>query len=401
MQFTHEHDAIRATTRRFALQEVNPHVDAWEDAGEFPAHALFPKLAGLGLLGIDKPVEYGGLGLAFSYLAAFTEELGRRCDCGGIPMAVSVQTSMCSPALALHGSDALRREFLAPSIAGDQVGCIGVTEAGAGSDVAAIRTSARSAGDDYIINGSKTYITNGAQADWMCCLLNTDGGPAHANKSLVIVPMKTKGVTVSRKLRKLGMWSSDTAEIFFDDVRIPKRHRIGAEGAGFKVQMEQFQEERLVACLTQLGRIDLALDLTVSYTRERQVFGAPVLANQAVQFRLAELVTEVEMLRSLVWRAVEDYDAGLDITRLASMAKLRAGRISREVMDSCLQLFGGSGYMWETPIARLWRDCRLLSIGGGSDEVMLRIIAQLEGFSGREKASPPQSAARSDRSSAA
>jgi citronellyl-CoA dehydrogenase len=365
--------------------EINPHVEAWEEAGTFPAHALFASLGRLGLLGIDKPTDYGGLGLDFSYMAAFTEEMGRRCTCGGVPMAVSVHTSMCTPALARHGSDDLRREFLAPSIAGAMVGCIGVTEPGAGSDVAAIRTTARSDGDDYIINGSKTYITNGVQADWMCCLLNISDGPPHRNKSLVIVPMRTKGVNISRKLRKLGMWSSDTAEIFFDDVRVPKRHRIGAEGEGFKVQMEQFQEERLVACITQLGRIDLALELTVAYAREREVFGAPVIANQVVQFRLAELVTEVEMLRSLVWRAVDDYVAGRNITRLASMAKLRAGRISREVTDGCMQFFGGMGYMWETPIARLWRDCRLLSIGGGADEVMLRLIAQIEGFSGSEQ----------------
>lgn len=388
MKLSHEHEEIRATTRRFVEAEINPNVDAWEEAGEFPAHSLFPKLGRLGFLGIDKPVDYGGLGLDFSYLAAFTEEMGRRCDCGGIPMAVSVHTSMCTPALAWHGSDALRREFLAPSITGEQVGCIGVTEPGAGSDVAAIRTSARSDGDDYIINGSKIYITNGAQADWMCCLLNTSDGPPHRNKSLVIVPMRSRGVTVSRKLRKLGMWSSDTAEIFLDDVRVPKRHRIGAEGDGFRVQMEQFQEERLVACITQLGRIDLALELTVAYTRERRVFGTPVISNQSVQFRLAELVTEVEMLRSLVWRAIEDYVARRDITRLASMAKLRAGRISREVTDSCLQFFGGMGYMWETPIARLWRDCRLLSIGGGADEVMLRVISQIEGFSGERGGRP-------------
>ena len=254
-----------------------------------------------------------------------------------------------------------------------------MTEPSAGSDVAAIKTTARAERGDYVINGAKTYISNGAQADWMCCLLNTGEGDPHRNKSLVVIPMKAEGVTVARTLDKLGMLSSDTAEIYLDDVRVPQRHRIGAEGEGFKVQMWQFQEERLAAAVFTLGALDAILEMTKNFTRERQAFGRPLIANQVIQFRLAELSTEVELLRALIYRAVEDYDSGEDVTRLASMAKLKAGRLGRELTDSCLQYFGGQGFMWETPIARFYRDNRLLSIGGGADEIMLRIIAKLEG----------------------
>jgi len=297
-------------------------------------------------------------------------------------MAIGVQTDMATPALARFGSDELRAEFLTPAIAGDQVACIGVSEPGAGSDVAAIRTSARSDGDDYVINGGKLWITNGAQADWMCCLANTGEGPVHRNKSLIIVPMATKGVTVERKLRKIGMNASDTTQIRFDDVRVPKRHRIGDEGAGFTYQMLQFQEERLWSIAANLKPMEQSIEATVDYTKTRNIFGKPVLDNQVVQFTLAELQTEVEALRSLLYRATEDYLTGVDVTLLASMGKLKAGRLSRQVADKCLQYWGGMGFTWETPVSRFFRDGRLLSIGGGADEVMLSIISRRLGYSG-------------------
>jgi len=240
MLFTKEHDQLRATIRKIVDQEINPHVDAWEEAESFPAHELFPKLGAAGLLGITKEPLYGGAGLDWSYALVLAEELGR-VECGGVPMAIGVQTDMCTPALARFGSDELKGEFLAPAVAGTAVGCIGVSEPGAGSDVAGIKTFARREGSDYVISGSKMWITNGLQADWMCCLANTSDGPPHRNKSLIVVPLDAKGVERARKIRKLGLWASDTAQIFFDEVRVPQRYRIGDEGAGFTYQMVQFQ----------------------------------------------------------------------------------------------------------------------------------------------------------------
>jgi citronellyl-CoA dehydrogenase len=378
MKFTPEHEELKRTIERFVEQELNPHVDEWEEAGIFPAHEVFRKLGELGLLGLTKPEAYGGAGLDYSYSVLMAETLGNT-RCGGVPMAIGVQTDMATPALARFGSDELRAEFLAPAIAGTAVACIGVSEPGAGSDVASIRTTARKDGDDYVISGGKLWITNGTQADWMCCLANTSEGSPHRNKSLIIVPMKSKGVSIERKLRKIGMNSSDTAQIHFDDVRVPRRHLIGEEGHGFTYQMLQFQEERLWGAANALMGLDHAVRDTIEYTRSRKIFGRPVLDNQVVHFTLAELQTEIEALRALVYRATELYVAGRDVTQLASMAKLKAGRLTREVADKCLQYWGGMGYTWENPVSRLYRDGRLASIGGGADEVMLSILCKTMG----------------------
>ena len=375
MHFTDEHNAIRATTAQFVDKEIAPYVDEWEQTGLFPAHELFKKLGDLGLLGIAKPQAYGGMGLDYSYQVVFSEELGR-IRCGGVPMAIGVQTDMATPALAKFGSDELKREFLAPAVSGDAVCSIGVSEPHAGSDVAAIKTTARKDGDDYIINGTKMWITNSTQADFICLLVNTSDDVVHKNKSLVIVPTDTPGISFSERLDKLGMRSSDTAQIFFDDVRVPQRYRIGAEGAGFSYQMQQFQEERLFAAANTLKGLENVIQDTIDYTRDRTAFGQPVLANQAVHFRLAELQTEVELLRALTYDAVEGYIAGNDVTLKASMAKLKAGRLAREVTDSCLQYWGGMGFMWDNPVSRAYRDMRLTSIGGGTDEMMLGIICK-------------------------
>lgn len=376
---SHEHQELQRTLKRFIESEINPHVDEWEEAGIFPAHALFRKMGELGLLGLTKPVEYGGLGLDYSYSMAMAETLGH-VDCGAIPMAIGVQTDMCTPALARFGSDALRREFLAPAISGEMVGCVGVSEAHAGSDVAAIRTSARKDGGDYIINGSKMWITNSLQADWMCVLVNTSDGPAHKNKTLVMVPMDTPGVSVGAKIRKIGMNASDTGLIYFDEVRVPQRHAIGEEGQGFVYQMLQFQEERLWAAANAVQSLENCIDLTVEWARERAMFGGRLLDNQHVYFKLAELKTEVESLRALTYRAGQLYISGKDVTELASMCKLKAGRLLRMVPDACMQFWGGMGYSWDNRVARMFRDGRLTSIAGGADEVMLGIIAKQMGI---------------------
>jgi citronellyl-CoA dehydrogenase len=375
MLFSEHHEQLRHSLRGFIEKEINPHVDEWEEAEIFPAHELFKKMGELGFLGISKPVEYGGMALDYSYELVFAEEMGN-IQCGGVPMAIGVQTAMCSPALARYGSDELRNEFLAPTIAGDYVGCIGVSETGAGSDVANVKTTARQDGDDYVINGGKMWITNGTQADWMCLLANTGEGQVHKNKSLICLPLKSKGVNIAKKLRKLGMMSSDTAQIFFEDVRVPQRFRIGEEGRGFIYQMQQFQEERLWGGTTSLRSMERAISETIEYTRNRMAFGKSILDNQYVHFRLAELLTEVEALRSLIYRAAEEYVDGRDVTMLASMAKLKGGRLVRKTFDTCMQFWGGMGYMWESPVSRGYRDTRLKSIGGGADEIMLSIICK-------------------------
>ena len=383
MQLTEQHRAIMNTVARFVEQEINPHVAEWEKAEEFPSHALFKKLGNLGLLGVQYPEAYGGLGLDYSYTVAVAEELGR-ATCGGVPMAIGVQASMATPALARFGSDELRKEYLEPAIRGDMVCCIGVSEVGGGSDVAAVKTSARTDGGDYVISGEKMWITNGLKADWCCLLANTSDGHVHRNKSLIIVPMDAKGIQ-RQKIHKIGMHSSDTAQLFFDEVRVPRRNLVGKEGEGFVMQMLQFQEERLWGAANSLKSLDSVIDQTIAYTRERHVFGKPILDNQVVHFRLAELRTEVEALRSLVWRAAGEYVAGQDVTRLASMAKLKCGRLIREVNDSCLQYWGGMGYTADNPVARAYRDGRLVSIGAGADEIMLSILARLEGTAPKKR----------------
>jgi citronellyl-CoA dehydrogenase len=377
MLFTEEHALLRKTARSIIDTHINPHVDEWEAAGAFPAHQVFKLFGDQGLLGLKYPEADGGSGLDYSYSIALAEELSN-INCGGVPLAIGVQTDMCTPALARFGSAELRREYLTPSINGDLVGSIGVSEVGAGSDVANIKTWARKDGGDFIINGGKMWITNGYQADWMCCLCNTvEGAAPHKSKSLIIVPLDAKGIDRSTKLDKLGMRSSDTAQIFFEDVRVPQRNLIGQEGFGFIYQMLQFQEERLWGAANSLRALERMLEMTVDYTRQRKAFGQSILDNQYVHFKLAELATELEALRALVYRATELYVSGKDVTKLASMAKLKSGRLCREVGDWCVQFHGGMGYMNESMVVRGYRDGRLVSIGGGADEVMLGIICKL------------------------
>lgn len=387
MHYTHEHREIQKSLRRFIDEQINPHVDEWEEAGIFPAHEVFKGLGKLGLLGLTKPESMGGSGLDYSYSMAMAEALGH-IHCGGVPMGIGVQTDMATPALARFGSESLQREFLAPAIAGDVVCCIGVSEPGAGSDVAGIKAHARKDGDDYVISGQKMWITNSLQADWMCMLVNTGDGPAHRNKSLVIVPLRdggkpVRGLEVGQKIRKIGMNSSDTGLLYFDEVRVPQRYRIGEEGHGFLYQMQQFQEERLWCAASCLESLNNCIAWTVEWAQERKLFGASLADQQWVQFKLAELRTEVESLRALTYQACERYVAGEDVTEWATMAKLKAGRLNRLVPDTCLQFWGGMGYTWENKVSRMFRDGRLASIGGGADEVMLGILSKIMGIARR------------------
>jgi len=382
--FNEEQQKMQGMVKQIIDQEINPYVDQWEEAGAYPAHKVFKKLGDAGLLGMNKPEEYGGLGLDFKWNIAFNEALGN-INCGGVPMSIAVQCDLATPALARFGSDELKRNFLAPAIAGDVVSCLGVSEPGAGSDVATLATSAVRDGDDLVINGQKMWITNGFQADWMCMLANTSDGAPHRNKSLICVPMDSPGITLAKKIDKMGMRCSDTAVIYFDNVRVPARNIIGKPGMGFSYQMMQFQDERLAAAAISLTPMVRHIEETVAYTRERKAFGSSLLDNQYIHFRLAELLTEVEMLRSLLYRATDLFVAGQDVTMLASMCKLKVGRLSREINDSCLQFWGGMGFTNDVGISRSYRDGRLGSIAGGADEVMLGILCKGMGILPKKK----------------
>lgn len=380
MRFTDEHNQLRRTVRDFVEKEVNPHIDEWEKARIFPAHQVFKRAGELGMLGIGYDAKYGGSGLDYWWTAAYCEAMAAACHCNGIPMAMMVQTDMCTPALHDFGSEELKERFLRPSISGEMVGAIGVTEPGAGSDVFALRTQAKRDGDYYVVNGRKIFITNGTQADYVTLLTKTDPDAGHHGFTLLVVPTDTPGFSVAQKLEKVGNHCSDTAELVFEDMRVPVANRIGDEGMGFIYQMQQFQKERMVAALGAVAGAQAMLDRTVQYTKDRHVFGKPLSLKQHVQFTLAELQTQIEMLRQLNYHCVRMYVAGEECTRETSMAKLAAGRLVREVADWCVQFHGGYGYMDEYLVSRYWRDARLLSIGGGADEVMMQIIAKLEGY---------------------
>lgn len=381
MHFTAEHDQFRKTVRDVVENEINPYADEWERTGMFPAHELFPKLGALGILGLEYDPAYGGAGADHSYTLVYGEEFGRAV--GGVAMAVSVQTDMATPALARFGSHELKEQYLRPAITGQMVAAIAVTEPDAGSDVASIRTRAVQDGDEWVINGTKLYITNGTQADWLCLLARTSDEGGYRGMSQIIVPTASPGFSVSRKLDKLGQRSSDTAELSFVDMRVPVSNTIGEIGNGFQQQMAQFQNERLIAAYMSTGGMRLALDRTIEYVKSRAAFGRTLADTQWIQFKLAELIAEVDILHHYNHACAEAIVDGADpltVTKMASIAKLKAGRLNREVADLCMQFHGGIGYMEETWTARMFRDSRLLSIGGGADEVMLRIIAQLEGI---------------------
>lgn len=383
--FTEEHQMFRKSVRAFVENEIRPHVDEWEEAEIAPLHDLFKKMGDLGFLGLNYAEKYGGAEADIWFTVVFAEELAR-AGAAGIPMATLVHTDMATPALARHGSEELKERYLAPAIRGEMVSAIAVTEPDAGSDVARIKTRAERDGDEYVINGSKLYITNGTQADWLCVLARTSAGDDYHGMSLIIVPTDTPGFIVSKKLKKLGNHSSDTAFLTFEDVRVPVSNRIGDEGFGFYYQMEQFQVERLVGALGGVAGAELMVRDTIAYCQERHAFNKPLIANQWIQFKLGELLTEIEAARQLNYLCAAKIEAGADnmeVTRIASMCKLKAGRLMREVADTCIQFYGGMGYMEETPISRYFRDARLTSIGGGADEVMLGIIAKLENMNPR------------------
>lgn len=372
--WTPEHEQFRKTVRDFCQKELAPHTEEWEAAGIFPRE-LFKRFAELGFFGIHYPEELGGSGLDWWFTAAYIEELAHSRN-AGLNMSMMVQSEMATPIIGEIGTDEQKAEFLAPALAGDKIAALGVSEPDAGSDVANIRTTAKRDGDDYVINGAKTYITNGTRADFITLAVRT-GDEGFGGISLVLLPTDIKGYEVSKSLKKLGNWSSDTGLIYFDNCRIPVRYRLGEENHGFYHIMTNFQGERLVAALAATGGMKLMWEDAVAYGKERQAFGRPIVKFQVWRHKLVDLLTQIEAGRQLTYMATEKFNRGENAVAEISMAKLYTADLAQRVAYDCMQLYGGAGYMAEYDISRAFRDVRLLSIGGGTSEVMKEIISKM------------------------
>jgi citronellyl-CoA dehydrogenase len=375
--FTAEHEAFRKTVRTFVEKELTPHALEWDRAGIFPRE-VFTKCAELGFFGINHDTAYGGSGLDYWYVTAFTEELTRSRN-AGVNMALLVQSQMATPIINEIGTDEQKREFLAPALAGEKIAALGVSEPGCGSDVANLQTTARRDGDDYVINGSKMWITNGTRADFITLAVRT-GGPGYGGISLVTFPTDVKGFGVSKKLDKVGNLASDTAILYFEDCRIPARYVLGEENEGFYHIMTNFQGERLVGALSAVSAMERMMDDAVEYGKERQAFGRPLIGFQVWRHKFVEHLTAIEAAKHLTYHAVDVFDRKENATREISMAKLFAGDLAQKVAYDVQQFFGGMGYIEETHIARAWRDIRLITIGGGTSEVMKEILSKMAGF---------------------
>ncbi len=373
--FTDEHVAMRKTVRKFA-ESLAPHAEEWDEAGIFPRE-VFKQAGDLGLLGIRAGDESGGLGLDWWYTACYVEELVHSRN-AGVNMALMVQSDMATPIIDEIGSDEVKAEFLAPAIAGEKIAALGVSEPGGGSDVAALRTTARRDGDDYVINGQKLWITNGTRADFVTLAVRT-GGEGFGGISFVVCPTDVKGFHIGKKLKKIGNKASDTAELFFEDVRIPVRYRLGEENHGFYHIMTNFQGERLVAALGAVSGMELAVRDAIRYGEERKAFGRPLTKFQVWRHKLVEHITSIEAARRLTYFATDRFmKEPMEATREITMAKLFCGDLAQRVMYDCMQIHGGFGYVTEYPISRAWTDIRLLTVGGGTSEVMKEILVKLE-----------------------
>jgi citronellyl-CoA dehydrogenase len=385
--FKEEHQIFRQQVRAFAENELAPKVDQWEQEKIFP-NSVFQRAGELGILGAHYPEDVGGGGGDFWMSVVKSEEL-TRCGAAGVTMGLLVQADMATPVINDLGSREVKDEFLAPALRGEKIAALGVTEPGAGSDVAGLRTTARAVGDEYVINGSKTYITNGTRADFVTLMVKTDPDAGHNGISIIVCPTDVKGFSVSKKLEKAGNWSSDTAELFYEDVRVPKRYLLGQEGMGFVYLMQNFQSERLVGCVSGLAGSKLALDRSVQFGRERSAFGKPLIKREYWQQKFVDLYTKYEAAKALTYNACAAYNEekfvnqgaiSMETTRLVSMSKAYVGDVTAEVMDQCLQFHGGMGYLEDLWVSRAWRDARLFRIGGGTTEVMRYTIAKIMGL---------------------
>lgn len=374
-QFGEEHQMFRKTVRDWCQGELKPHAEEWEAARFFP-NSVFKQAADLGLFGIRAPEAYGGLGLDWWFTTCYAEEMVH-CGMAGLTMGLMVQSDMATPIIGEVGSDYHKRNFWAPAIKGEAIAALGVSEPDAGSDVASIRTTAKRDGDDFVINGAKTYITNGTRADFITLAVRT-GGPGYAGISLVLFPTDTKGFSVGGKLEKIGNHCSDTALLFFEDCRIPAKNLLGGLNAGFYYIMTNFQGERLIGAIAAVAGAQRVLDSTVAYCQERKAFGKSLTGFQTIRHQIVQLESELEAARQLCYRAVDLVVRGKNATREISMAKLIAGELACKVADRCLQMHGGAGYMAEYEISRAWRDTRLITIGGGTSEIMREILVKVQ-----------------------
>jgi citronellyl-CoA dehydrogenase len=377
--FTAEHDQLRSSVRRFVDTELRPHVEEWEEAGRFPDE-VFRRAGELGFLGLHYPPRWGGAGGDLAAEIVFVEELAKS-GCGALAMALSVQTDMATPSIEQFGTDDQKERYLRPAIAGTKIAAIAITEPDAGSDVAAISTRAVRDGDVWRVNGRKLFITNGTRADFLTLVAKTDPAAGHHGISLFLVDRDLAGVSVSRTLRKLGMWSSDTAEIALDDVAVPHENLIGLEpGRGFAQLMVQLQYERLAGAAASVGGADAALARTIAYAGERRTFGQPIGRHQVIAHRLADAATELEAARSLLYTTAWRVQQGEYPVAEISMTKKYCAQVQNRLVDTCVQVFGGAGYLHEEPISRAYRDARLGRIGGGTDEIMNEVIAKRLGL---------------------
>lgn len=375
--FTEEHDLFRRSFRDFVERELAPHTDEWERAEIFPRE-VFRRMGELGYLGMSFPEDLGGGGGDYWYNVVYGEEL-IRSGSAGLNMSLMVQTDMATPVINAIGTREQKEEFLVPAIRGEKIAALGVSEPNAGSDVASIRTTARRVGGDYVINGAKTYITNGTRADFITLAVRT-GAEGHGGVSLILFPTDTKGFRVAKKLSKIGNHASDTAELAFEDCHVPVRNLLGEENHGFYYIMMNFQGERLIAAIASVAGAQRALEMAIAYGRDRKAFGRPVIGFQVWRHEIAQLATEVEAGRWLTYRACDLFNRREDAVKEISMAKLYCGELACKVADRVLQIHGGAGYMDEYPISRIWRDTRLITIGGGTSEIMKEIISKRLGI---------------------
>ena len=375
--FTEEHDRLRESIRAFVTKELAPHAEEWEET-TFPDW-VFPRMGELGLLGLSYPEEYGGKGGDYVCNIILAEEMFH-CDCGGLAMGIAVHTDMATAPIHLLGTEEQKRRYLVPSIAGQLISCLGISEPDAGSDVAGIRTRAVRDGGEWVINGSKTFITNGHRADYIVLVAKTDPDVGHDGISLFIVDMDLPGVVREQRLRKLGMHSSDTALLAFQDVRVPADALLGQEGKGFYHIMWELQGERMIGAAGCVAAAQKAFDRTLRYATERHAFGRPIGKFQVTRHKFAEMATDIEAARQLVYATAWRFAGGEYPVREISIAKLYSARVACEVIDECLQIHGGAGYMKEYGIERAWRDMRLNRIGAGTDEIMLEVIGRSFGL---------------------
>lgn len=376
--FNDEHRAIRKTLREFVAKELTPYVDQWEKEKEFP-DSVFRRMGELGFLGLQYPEEYGGQGGDYLCGVILAEEM-MGCLSAGVAMCIGAQTDMVCALLNKMGSADIKERYLKPALAGEKIGCLCITEPDAGSDVAAIRTSTEKNGDQFIINGQKTFVTNGIRADFAIVVTRSRGSEGAKGMTLLIVDKKTPGFNVSRKLEKVGMHTSDTAEIFFQDCPVPPENMLGEEDQGFYHIMWELQPERLFGAVSSVAAAQIYLDMTIKYVREREQFGRPIGKFQVIRHRLADLATDLEAARQLCYHVAGLIQAGEFPAKEISMAKLFATRMANRMTDEAMQFHGGYGYMMEYPVQRFWRDSRLIRIGAGTDEIMREIISRQMGL---------------------